>query len=102
MLDNHAQPDRTGTRNGTRCLSLVPSGVAAGGECLSDSCLAEADADGVLAAQRIGEFNEYVVLEAWVYVVLEAWVAGSIGTFVGSPTNELPSVNPSFRPRGSK
>jgi hypothetical protein len=71
----------------------VPSGVAAGGEC-SDSCLTEADADGVLAAHRVGGFNESAVLEAW--------VAASIGTFVGSPTKVLPSVNPSFRLRESK
>jgi hypothetical protein len=47
-----------------------------------------------LAAHRLGELNEYAVLEAW--------VAGSIGTFVDSPTKILPSVNPSFRLRGSK
>lgn len=80
-------------RSRRRRRSLVPSGVAAGGEC-SDSCLAEADADGVLAAHRVGGFNESAVLEAW--------VAASIGTFVGSPTKVLPSVNPSFRLRESK
>jgi hypothetical protein len=58
------------------------------------SCLAGADADGVLAADRLGEFNEYAVLEAW--------VAGSIGTFVDSAIKVLPSANPSFRLRGSK